>query len=101
LRAVLALLLALAPLAAHARTVVDSAGRKVEVPERIGKVLNRVIGLKWLAGLFYPDQLSQDLRETTRSFYGLFYHVEPSDAALDILIAWSKGQAPSAPQPRR
>jgi len=58
--------------------------------------LNRVIGLKWLAGLFYPDRLSQDLRETTRSFYRLFYHVEPSDAELDTLIAWSQGQAPAA-----
>jgi iron complex transport system substrate-binding protein len=62
--------------------------------------LNRVIGLKWLAGLFYPDRLAHDLRETTRSFYRLFYHVDPTDAELDTLIAWSKGQAPSAP-PRR
>ncbi len=59
--------------------------------------VNRVIGLKWLAGLFYPDRLSQDLRETTRSFYRLFYHLDPSDTELDTLIAWSKGQAPSAP----
>jgi len=64
--------------------------------------LNRVIGLKWLAGLFYPDRIKQDLRETTQSFYRLFYHVEPSDTELDTLIAWSKGQAPSAAQqPRR
>src|SRR6185295_13232688 len=38
LRKLLALLLLLAPLAAHARIVVDSAGRKVEVPDRIEKV---------------------------------------------------------------
>jgi iron complex transport system substrate-binding protein len=63
--------------------------------------LNRIIGLKWLAGLFYPDKLGQDLRATTHSFYRLFYHVEPSNTELDALIAWSKGQAPSAPQPRR
>jgi iron complex transport system substrate-binding protein len=56
--------------------------------------LNRVIGLKWLAGLFYPDRLGHDLRETTGAFYRLFYHVDPSDAELDTLIAWSKGQAP-------
>jgi iron complex transport system substrate-binding protein len=62
--------------------------------------LNRVIGLKWLAGLFYPDRLGGDLRETTRAFYRLFYHVDPSDNELELLIAWSKGQAPSAP-PRR
>jgi iron complex transport system substrate-binding protein len=63
--------------------------------------LNRIIGLKWVAGLFYPDQLGEDLRETTRTFYRLFYHVNPSDAELDTLIAWSKGQAPSAPRSRR
>lgn len=56
--------------------------------------LNRVIGLRWLAGLFYPDRLGHDLRETTRAFYRLFYHVDPSDGELDTLIAWSKGQAP-------
>ena len=60
--------------------------------------LNRVIGLRWLAGLFYPDQLGHDLRETTRAFYRLFYHVDPGDAELDTLIAWSKGQAPSMPK---
>ena len=60
--------------------------------------LNRVIGLKWLAGLFYPNQLGHDLRETTREFYRLFYHVNPSDTELDTLIAWSKGQAPSMPK---
>jgi iron complex transport system substrate-binding protein len=61
--------------------------------------LNRVIGLKWLAGLFHPDPLGHDLRETTREFYRLFYHVDPSDAELATLIAWSKGHAPS-PLPR-
>lgn len=60
--------------------------------------LNRVIGLKWLAGLFYPNQLGHDLRETTREFYRLFYHVNPSDAELETLIAWSQGQAPSMPK---
>jgi iron complex transport system substrate-binding protein len=57
--------------------------------------LNRVMGLKWLAGLFYPDLPRRHLRDTAREFYRLFYHVEPSDAELDSLIAWSKGQAPS------
>jgi iron complex transport system substrate-binding protein len=60
--------------------------------------LNRVIGLIWLAGLFYPKQLGHDLRETTRAFYRLFYHVDPSDPELDTLIAWSMGQAPSLPK---
>jgi iron complex transport system substrate-binding protein len=63
--------------------------------------LNRVIGLKWLAGLFYPDKFREDLRETTRAFYRLFYHVDPSEPELDTLIAWSRGQAPAGQRPRR
>jgi iron complex transport system substrate-binding protein len=62
--------------------------------------LNRVMGLKWLAGLFYPDLLRQDLHETARDFYRLFYHVDPSDKELDSLVGWSKGQAP-VPQFRK
>ena len=56
--------------------------------------LNRMIGLKWLAGLFYPDHLKQDLREVTRSFYDLFYHVDLTDAELDRLLQWAEGRAP-------
>jgi iron complex transport system substrate-binding protein len=62
--------------------------------------LNRVMGLRWLAGLFYPDKLTADLAEITRVFYRLFYHVEPSNAELDLLVAWSKGLPPSG-LPRR
>jgi len=57
--------------------------------------LNRVMGLKWLAGLFYPDLSRRDLHETVREFYRLFYHVDPSDAELESLVASSKGKAPS------
>ena len=55
--------------------------------------LNRMIGLKWLAGLFYPDEATQSLREVTRSFYDLFYHVDLTDAELDRLLQWSDGRA--------
>jgi iron complex transport system substrate-binding protein len=56
--------------------------------------LNRIIGLKWLFGLFYPDDVRQDLREVTRSFYDLFYHVDLTDAELDRLLQWAEGRAP-------
>ena len=56
--------------------------------------LNRMIGLQWLAGLFYPDHLDQDLREVTRSFYDLFYHVDLTDAELDRLLQSAQGRAP-------
>lgn len=56
--------------------------------------INRIIGLKWLASVFYPGHIQLDLRQTTREFYKLFYHVELSEAQLDNLIRWAKGRAP-------
>jgi iron complex transport system substrate-binding protein len=56
--------------------------------------VNRIIGLRWLAGLFYPDQVNQDLREVMRSFYDLFYHVDLTDAELDRLLQSAEGRAP-------
>ena len=43
--------------------------------------LNRLIGLRWLAGVFYPDLVRQDLRAETREFYRLFYQVELDEPA--------------------
>lgn len=54
--------------------------------------VNRIIGLKWLAGLFYPDRFSFDLRQETREFYKLFYHVDLSEKELDRLIEWASGR---------
>ncbi|MEW5964625.1 MAG: iron ABC transporter substrate-binding protein [Pseudomonadota bacterium] len=59
--------------------------------------LNRVIGLVWLAKLFYPERFLKELRESVREFYTLFYHHTPDETQLDGLIAWSQGNAP----PRR
>ena len=56
--------------------------------------LNRVMGLKWLPTLFYPETFNRDLKQVTREFYELFYHVSPTDEELDRLIAWSKGAPP-------
>ncbi|MGD9783279.1 MAG: iron ABC transporter substrate-binding protein [Hyphomicrobiaceae bacterium] len=56
--------------------------------------LNRVMGLRWLPGLFYPELFNRDLRVLTREFYELFYHVSPTDEEIDRLIAWSKGAPP-------
>ncbi|MEZ5935691.1 MAG: iron ABC transporter substrate-binding protein [Alphaproteobacteria bacterium] len=54
--------------------------------------VNRIIGLKWLAGLFYPERFAFDLREETRTFYKLFYHVDLGDDELDRLIEWASGR---------
>lgn len=48
--------------------------------------VNRLIGLKWLAHKFYPDQAKGDLRADVAAFYTLFYGVTPDDAALAALL---------------
>ena len=56
--------------------------------------LNRLMGLRWLAGLFYPEQWDADLREQARDFYRLYYHVDLGDEELDRLLEWSEGKPP-------
>src|SRR6056297_3193293 len=45
--------------------------------------LNRLMGLRWMAGLLYPEAWGEDLREEARAFYQLYYHVDLADAELD------------------
>jgi iron complex transport system substrate-binding protein len=56
--------------------------------------INRIMGLRWLAGVFYPAQFPGDLRMATREFYRLFYHVDLGDEDLERLIEWANGKAP-------
>ena len=49
--------------------------------------VNRLIGLRWLAKILYPDLFPEDLRPLTRDFYSRFYHVTPDDAQLDRVLA--------------
>jgi iron complex transport system substrate-binding protein len=48
--------------------------------------LNRLIGLEWLARLFYPDYFKDDMRSKTREFFLLFYHLDLTDAQLAQLL---------------
>jgi iron complex transport system substrate-binding protein len=48
--------------------------------------VNRIIGLYWLTGLFYPDQYQEDLRSNVSEFYEKFYSVKLSDRQLDALL---------------
>jgi iron complex transport system substrate-binding protein len=51
--------------------------------------VNRLIGLWWLAKILYPDQFPEDLRPMTRDFYRQFYHMTPTDAQIDGVLAGS------------
>jgi iron complex transport system substrate-binding protein len=50
---------------------------------------NRLIGIRWLAKVLYPDLFPADLRSETRRFYALFYHREPTEQQLNELLAGS------------
>ncbi|WP_439524016.1 iron ABC transporter substrate-binding protein [Marivita sp.] len=56
--------------------------------------LNRMMGLIWMAGLLYPDKWNGTLREDTRAFYELYYHVDLSDDELERLLEWAEGRPP-------
>ena len=49
--------------------------------------VNRLFGLWWLGKILYPDLFPEDLRTLTREFYTRFYHVTPSDAQIDRVLA--------------
>ena len=49
--------------------------------------VNRPIGVRWLASILYPKQFPEDLRDTTRTFYKLFYSVELTDEQIDMLLS--------------
>mgnify|MGYP002384268120 CR=1 FL=1 len=49
--------------------------------------VNRLIGLWWLAQIFYPEHFKEDIRVLARDFYTRFYHVTPSDADLERVLA--------------
>lgn len=53
--------------------------------------INRLLGLRWLASVLYPDRFEGDLRAIAREFYSSFYHVELDDERLDALLAGSGG----------
>ena len=51
--------------------------------------VNRLIGLWWLAKIFYPEHFDEDIRALTRDFYSQFYHVAPSDLDIDRVLEGS------------
>jgi iron complex transport system substrate-binding protein len=52
--------------------------------------LNRVIGVRWLGAVLYPDAFPSDLRAETRDFFRMFYHTDLTEAQLDQLLGPAK-----------
>jgi iron complex transport system substrate-binding protein len=49
--------------------------------------INRLIGVAWLTSVLYPGAAAGDLRAEVRDFFSLFYHVDPTKAQIDGLLA--------------
>jgi iron complex transport system substrate-binding protein len=49
--------------------------------------VNRIIGLRWIAGLLYPEKFPEDIRVVAKDFIKLFYQFDVSDAQLDRILA--------------
>ncbi|QQK08589.1 ABC transporter substrate-binding protein [Miniphocaeibacter halophilus] len=50
---------------------------------------NRIIGIKWLGNLVYPDIYKYDMVKETKEFYKLFYHSDLTDEQVKELLAKS------------
>ena len=48
--------------------------------------VNRLIGLRWLCRLLYPETFPEDLRPVVRDFYSRMYHQAPTETQLDALL---------------
>jgi iron complex transport system substrate-binding protein len=49
--------------------------------------INRLIGVRWLAGRLYPAAFPGDLRDVARDFYAAFFHIDLSPSQLDQLLS--------------
>jgi iron complex transport system substrate-binding protein len=49
--------------------------------------ISRILGVRWLGNLLYPDLYQYDIKAEVKAFYKLFYHFDPSDAQLQELLA--------------
>ena len=48
--------------------------------------INRLLGIRWLANLLYPDYVKIDIKNETKKFYKLFYHYELTDQEVEDLL---------------
>lgn len=52
--------------------------------------VNRIIGIKWLTNLFYPEKANIDINEEVKEFYKSFYHYDLTDSEIEQIMVNSK-----------
>ncbi len=48
--------------------------------------ISRILGVRWLGNLLYPDLYQYDIKAEVKRFYKLFYQIDLSDAQLQELM---------------
>ena len=48
---------------------------------------NRLVGIRWLSGLIYPEYLNYNVDEEVKEFFDLFYHVQLTDEKLENIYS--------------
>jgi iron complex transport system substrate-binding protein len=49
--------------------------------------ISRILGIRWLGNLLYPDLYQYDMKAEVKEFYALFYHIDLTDTQLEELMA--------------
>lgn len=53
---------------------------------------NRIIGVKWLANLLYPDIFKYDIKAEMKDFYAKFYHYNLTDQEVEAILERAGGK---------
>ena len=51
--------------------------------------VNRILGVRWMGNLLYPEVFDYDMKEETKKFYSLFYNYELTDEEVTDLLSKS------------
>lgn len=51
--------------------------------------INRIVGLQWLSGVFYPGPTQEDVRTSIHEFYDTFYAAKLTDPQVEALVSRS------------
>ncbi|WP_010244811.1 ABC transporter substrate-binding protein [Acetivibrio cellulolyticus] len=54
--------------------------------------VNRIIGVKWLAHLLYPEYVNLNIEEEVKEFYDKFYHKKLTDEEVNELLKEAGGK---------
>jgi iron complex transport system substrate-binding protein len=53
---------------------------------------NRIIGVRWLANVLYPDIFTYDIKAEMKDYYARFYHYDLTDQEVESLLARTGGK---------